>query len=236
MATSSFLQQLTEFYRAARHLWGRCPKCGRLFRLSDAAISFGAEPPRDWLQGLQLLKEGLRAKAQDARQWQAELERRDIDLTRRERDLALRERSPEAEAQARARDMLKDKETIRGLPKQARYEGAHRSRSVLLGSLFERLAPFLQRFQHDPRDVRPLFNPVDYVCFDGLTANRRVERITFVEVKSGTSTVSPTQRSIADAIRDGRVSAEVWQFGKRGIPLQQQLLPPTRAREALPPG
>jgi predicted Holliday junction resolvase-like endonuclease len=92
--------------------------------------------------------------------------------------------------------------------------------------MFERLGPFFQRFDHDPRDVRPLFNPVDYVCFDGLTANRQVERITFVEVKCGTSRPSPTQRSIVEAIRDGRVSTEVWQFGERGIPIEQQLIKP----------
>lgn len=236
MPASPFLKQLSEFYKAARHLWGRCPRCGDLFRLSDAAISYGAEPPRDWLRRLERLKADADTKMMDVRQWQAELQQRDIEFTRRERDVALRERGVEAEAQARARDMLKDKDAIRGLLKQARQEGAQRSRSTLLGSLFERLAPFLQRFGHDPRDVRPLFNPVDYLCFDGLTTNRRVERITFVEVKSGTSTVSPTQRSIAEAISDGRVSTEVWQFGKRGIPLEQQLLRMAPPRKALPPG
>lgn len=234
MPHDAFLKQLSEFFKTARHLWGRCPKCGDLFRLSDAAISFGSDPPRDWLRRLERLKDDTDARRMDVQQGHAELQQREIELTRRERDVAVRERGVEAEAQARARDLLKDKDAMRGLLKQARQEGAQRSRAVLLGALFERLAPFLQRFGHDPRDVRPLFNPLDYVCFDGLTERRRVSKITFVEVKSGTSTVSPTQRSIAEAIAEGRVSSEIWQFGKKGVPLEQQLLRAPLARKALP--
>ncbi len=79
-------------------------------------------------------------------------------------------------------------------------------------------------------------DPIDYVVFDGLTVNRRVERITFVEVKCGTARESSAQKSIAQAIREGRFGVEIWQFGKRGIPLEQQLLRPGPVRAALPPG
>jgi predicted Holliday junction resolvase-like endonuclease len=78
-------------------------------------------------------------------------------------------------------------------------------------------------------------NPLDYVVFDGLTVSRRVDRIVFVEVKCGTSVASPVQRSIFEAVREGRVSAETWQVGRRGIPLEQQLLPGPVPRIALPP-
>lgn len=77
-------------------------------------------------------------------------------------------------------------------------------------------------------------NPIDYIVFDGLTVNRRVDRVIFVEVKSGTSRETETQKSIVQTIREGRVSTETWQVGKRGIPLEQQLLGST-ARPALPP-
>ncbi len=78
-------------------------------------------------------------------------------------------------------------------------------------------------------------NPIDYIVFDGLTVGRRVDRIVFVEVKCGTSRESPAQKSIFNAVREGHVSVETWQVGKRGIPLEAQLLGGT-ARAALPPG
>jgi len=236
MKNNALVVELTRFFKAAAHLWGRCPRCAELFRLSEAAISFGSEPPRDWLLRLQRQQDGLGAKQGDLEDWQAELDSQERDIKDREHDIALRERNLESTARALAKDMLKNDKTIKALMKEARRQAIQRSRSTLLGKLFERLGPFLQRFGHDPRDVRPIMDPIDYVVFDGLTINRHVDHITFVEVKSGTARVSLTQRSIFDAIRGGRFGVETWQFGKRGIPLEQQLLRPDTARAALPPG
>ncbi len=77
-------------------------------------------------------------------------------------------------------------------------------------------------------------NPIDYVVFDGLTINRRVDRIVFVEMKCGTSTESAAQKSVFQAISEKRVFVERWRIGKRGIPLEQQLLGRSQARAALP--
>jgi hypothetical protein len=40
MNDKTMMSELTRFFKTARHLWGRCPCCGGLFRLSEAAISF----------------------------------------------------------------------------------------------------------------------------------------------------------------------------------------------------
>jgi predicted Holliday junction resolvase-like endonuclease len=233
MATNPFLKQLSDFFRAARHLWGRCPYCGDLFRLSDVAIQYGSEPPRDWLRRLQKQQDQVRTRQFDLEQQQGELEALLQDLQRREDDIDHRERRLEQVVRDRVRDAVKGKEEIKGLLKSARQEAAHQSRSTLLGHFFERLAPFLQEFKHDPRDVRTLMNPIDYVCFDGLTRSREVEKIVFIEVKSGTSRTTPVQKSIIEAVNRHRVSTEVWHFGDRGIPISQQLL---GARGGLPIG
>lgn len=235
MAANGLLQDLASFFKAARHLWGRCPRCDYLFRLSDAAISASPEAPSDWLKKLQRDLTELDARRDDIQQWQAEVDAQESDLKQRERQLDQREKNLDRDARARAREMLREDSSIKKLITEARREAVQRSRSTLLGNLFERLGPFLQRFEHDPRDIRPIMNPCDYVCFDGLTVSRRVERITFVEVKTGTSTPSPTQRSIMKAVQEGRVTTEVWQFGARGIPIPQQLLL-TAGSKSLPPG
>jgi len=137
---------------------------------------------------------------------------------------------------AEALRLLKEDPKTKKLIADARHEGAQKSRTTLLGSLFERLAPFARKFTHDPNDLRPIMNPVDFICFDGLTASKKVERVTIIEVKSGTSTPSPVQRSIEAAIRDRRVAFELWQIGERGVPLEQQLVRRSPERLALPPG
>ncbi len=49
MKSNGLMLELTQFFKTASYLWGRCPRCGDLFRLSEAAISFNSEPPADWL-------------------------------------------------------------------------------------------------------------------------------------------------------------------------------------------
>ncbi len=235
MAADGLLVELTRFFKTARHLWGRCPRCGDLFRLSEAAISFGNEAPADWLRRLQQRQNEAAAEQDNLESWKGELDAREGELEDREHNLTWRERNLEKTAREMAKGMIKDDKTVKALLRDARRQAILRSRSTLLGHLFERLAPFFQRFDHDPRDVRSMMNPIDYVVFDGLTVNRRVDRIVFVEVKCGTSRESQAQRSIIETIREGRVSVETWQVGKRGIPLEQQLLGHGTGQRALPP-
>jgi predicted Holliday junction resolvase-like endonuclease len=224
MNRDTLFNQLTEFFKAARHLWGRCPRCGDLFRLSDAAISSGSEPPRDWLRKLKQQQDILAARKDELETWQADLDLLEAALRDRERDVASRDRNLQHEAKALAKELLKDDRAVKALLRQQTQHAVLRSRSTLLGKLYERLAPFFQRFNHDPRDIRAIMDPIDYVCFDGLTVNRKVERITFVEVKSGTSALSQAQRSIMQAVREGRVGTEIWHFGDRRLTIPQQLL------------
>ncbi len=53
MGTDGLIKNLVSFFKTARHLWGRCPHCDTVFRLSDAAISCSPNPPRDWLRKLE---------------------------------------------------------------------------------------------------------------------------------------------------------------------------------------
>jgi predicted Holliday junction resolvase-like endonuclease len=234
MNGNGLMSELTRFFKTANHLWGRCPRCGDLFRLSEAAISSACEPPSDWLRRIQRQQDQIATDRNDVENWKGELDVREGELASRENNVTFRERNLEKTAREMAKGMVKDDKTVKGLLADARRQAVLRSRSTLLGHLFERLAPFFQSFAHDPRDVRAMMNPIDYIVFDGLTVNRRVDRVIFVEVKCGTSRESETQKSIVQAIREGRVSTETWQVGKRGIPLEQQLLGST-GRAALPP-
>ena len=64
---------------------------------------------------------------------------------------------------------------------------------------------------------------MDYVLFDGLTVERKVKQITFIEVKSGRSRLSGVQRSVREAVEKGRIDTEVWEIGDPDIPITKQL-------------
>jgi len=227
MSSNSLFNNLVSFFNAARHLWGRCPSCGEVFRLSDAAISSSPAPPRDWLRRLERLQTSLAEQQEDANAREDDLDARDEELRDFDRDLRDRERYLERNAHNRVREILKSKTEVQALIKEANKAAVLRSRATLLGKLLERMAPCFRSFAYDPRDMRCICDPMDYVLFDGLTIEREVRQVTFIEVKSGSSRLSRAQRSVREAIEKGRVSTEVWEIGNPRIPITRQL-PPAR--------
>jgi predicted Holliday junction resolvase-like endonuclease len=78
------------------------------------------------------------------------------------------------------------------------------SQAVVSGKVYEQLLPYLPEFPFNPRDVRFLGSPVDLVVFDGLDRGA-LERIVFVEVKTGQAGLSGRERQLRDVVRAGKV-------------------------------
>lgn len=151
------------------------------------------------------------------------LANRETELADQERGLRLREKYLERDAHKRAKEILNSDPAFRAIIRDHKQKAIMQSRAVLLGKLLECIAPCFRRFGHDPRDMRPVFDPVDYIVFNGLTVDRLVQDITFVEVKCGTSRLTPAQKSIRDAVEKGRVGWQQWTIGDPRIPIEQQL-------------
>lgn len=101
---------------------------------------------------------------------------------------------------------------------QARKDALKRSRAVIRGQASEHLAPYVIK-NTNPKDYRFMGNPVDYICFDGLSdvldgkANE-INKILFVDIKTGKSNLNKSQRRIRDAIEDSRVQFSVINLDK----------------------
>jgi hypothetical protein len=61
--------------------------------------------------------------------------------------------------------------------------------AVHIGRVCERIAPSLPGFNLNARDCRSLWEPVDYVAFPGISTSGATERIAFLEVKTGESSI-----------------------------------------------
>ena len=90
-------------------------------------------------------------------------------------------------------------ERLRKKEKEIREDAIKRSVSVISGKVIERLIPFVKKFPFNPRDVRWIGEPVDLVIFDGCSKGK-INEIIFCEVKSGSSKLSPIQRSVKEAV------------------------------------
>jgi predicted Holliday junction resolvase-like endonuclease len=226
--SNGLFKNLVAFFKAARHLWGRCPSCGTAFRLSDAAISSSPNPPRDWLRRLEKEQVALVEQQGIVEAHELELEERETELREFERGLLDKERYLERNAHERVQQILRSNTEVQVLIRAANKAAVQRSRATLIGRLLERMAPCFRTFAHDPRDMRCICDPVDYVLFDGLTVDREVRQVTFIEVKSGRSRLTKVQRSVREAVEKGRVCTEVWEIGDSDIPITKQLPPALR--------
>jgi predicted Holliday junction resolvase-like endonuclease len=81
-----------------------------------------------------------------------------------------------------------------------RADAVQRSQAVTMGKVHEQLIPYLPDFPYNPKDVRFLGSPVDLVIFDGLAAGR-LERIVFVEVKTGGAVLTSRERCVRDVVQ-----------------------------------
>jgi predicted Holliday junction resolvase-like endonuclease len=98
--------------------------------------------------------------------------------------------------------------------KQERDDALERSRATLKGRIAEQMTPLLPEFiaKYEPSDARFIGNPIDYVIFKNMTKNSNgvdepIE-IVFLEVKTGSSNLTPRENKIKKAIEAQQVSFE----------------------------
>lgn len=77
--------------------------------------------------------------------------------------------------------------------------------SVNIGLILERLAPTMPAFPFNHNDCRSVFDPIDYVIFEGLTKKGRVDKIFLIDIKSGNAKLTPRQKEIKAAINNKKV-------------------------------
>ena len=91
-----------------------------------------------------------------------------------------------------------------GYTRAVRRDAVQRSLAVTTGKVYEQLLPYLPDFPFNPKDVRFLGSPIDFVVFDGLSEGE-VSRVVFVEVKTGGAELSVRERRVREAVNERRV-------------------------------
>lgn len=79
---------------------------------------------------------------------------------------------------------------------------------VGFGKMIEKFLPAYKDLELQFAECRPLYDPIDVLVFNGLL-NRKVDSITFLEIKSGNSKLNNHQKMIRDAILDKKADMRV---------------------------
>lgn len=85
------------------------------------------------------------------------------------------------------------------------------AQTVNTGLILERLAPCMPSFRFERGDCRSLFDPIDYLIFEGLSTKGVVSKILFMEVKTGGSSLKPSQKEIRSLVHSKKVSVAVYE-------------------------
>lgn len=81
--------------------------------------------------------------------------------------------------------------------------------AVNFGKIVEKIIPAFKSFPFVARDCRALYEPIDYVVFNGLSKNGIIESITFTDVKSGNAKLQDNQKQIMRLVNDGKIKLTV---------------------------
>ena len=117
-----------------------------------------------------------------------------------------------------AEELYKERlEELRGEEKEIRERRKEISRgskvkttAVNIGFILERIAPCMKDFCFEKNDCRSLFDPIDYVIFEGLTRKGSVSKILFVDIKTGKANLTGKQKEIRGLVEDKKVTWDTY--------------------------
>jgi len=160
------------YYKEQQYVFGVCPCCNKIFRLSDCSIYF--EGKKFPLKQLEYLNE-QREIVEDKEDTLMELETH-VDDVREEIE------GLEEEYKCEIEPIIEKKYKVEG-----RKQALERIKKV---------DKVFTKRKIDQRDVRLLFDPIEYLVFRGLTDGEGISKISFV----GKTPQSKRQETIIDTL------------------------------------
>jgi predicted Holliday junction resolvase-like endonuclease len=103
-------------------------------------------------------------------------------------------------------DIRATKERLKKIKEIGTTKSESGAQYVNIGKILERLAPALGSFRFNHNDCRSLFDPIDYVIFEGLSKSGTVNKIFFIDIKTGNKRLEKRQKEIKDVILNNKVS------------------------------
>ena len=161
---------LAGFFETQRNIFGVCPHCQTLFRLSDIKVSYKRRFSKDWFDKLQDEEDKIE------------------------------------EEQMRLEETLDE----------IRSRTIERSRRVHLPKMLRQADPVFTPLGYYPQDVKAIFDPLDFVIFDGMNLHQNVKRIVFVDEQTTNREIRRVQSSIERAICKDRYEFQSVRLTKTG--------------------
>lgn len=84
------------------------------------------------------------------------------------------------------------------------------AKAVNVGFILERIAPTFDCFPFVHNDCRSLFDPIDYIIFEGLSTKGVVDKIIFTDIKTGAARLKNNQKEIKNLIQQKKIDFKTY--------------------------
>jgi predicted Holliday junction resolvase-like endonuclease len=113
-------------------------------------------------------------------------------------------RASTLECEAADRADILNREWVIEREKSSRADAVKQSGATIRGNVTQHLIPYFPDFPWSPRDTRFIGTPIDLIIFSGLSEEKELDGIIFVEVKSGkTGALSESQKKVKRYLENG---------------------------------
>ncbi|MFH1637559.1 MAG: Holliday junction resolvase-like protein [Candidatus Woesearchaeota archaeon] len=102
------------------------------------------------------------------------------------------------------------KEELKKMKLKATDQAAKKSVAINFGKIVEKVAPALKGFPMHKNDCRPIMEPIDYIVFSGLTKKGIVDKLAFIDIKTGSSQLNVHEKQVKEAVEKGKVEVETY--------------------------
>lgn len=79
------------------------------------------------------------------------------------------------------------------------------AKAINIGFILERIAPAFDHFPFEHSDCRSIYDPIDYVIFEGLTNKGIVTKIIFTDIKTGKARLKNNQKEVKSLVQNKKV-------------------------------
>ena len=80
-----------------------------------------------------------------------------------------------------------------------REEAIEKGRKIAEKAFFKAICPSLQKLKLNPYDVKPIFNPIDFIAFNGMTSQEEISDILLL-AREQCATLDPVRKQIKKAV------------------------------------
>lgn len=116
----------------------------------------------------------------------------------------------------KSRDMDIKEENFYEISSKLREKAVAKGRKEAQKVINNAISPEFKALKLDPFDIKPIFNPVDFVVFDGMNSKKQVSNVIFLSQKTHNTLLNGIRKKITEVIKKKQYEWQVARINEQG--------------------